>query len=435
MKGYSKLVPIVLCVFVVLSCYMLYDAKMSVLNEYNGYVEEARKFAKQGIVVDALESYIKATEVNDNIDINVEIGEMYLNVGDSSSAIEWGEEMVSKFPKESKAYEFLLEIYLSDKKYGEFFGLYNQAVKRDAINDKIAELHSNIEYSYFLNYDVYEEIGVYSSGLCPAKVDGKWGYVNEIGKRAVPYKYEKVGSFMEDVAPVTDEEGKTFFIDSSNNKRIDISAIGQVVDITSKVAGMFAANNGKTWDFYDENCKKLFGGFEAASSMGNQLAVVQKNGYWSIVDIQGQPVSEGKYIEILQDEKGIVYRNGVLFVNIDGYYYLLNGNGEKVSNSKYEQAHIFYDTTYAAVKTSKGWTFIDALGNQVIKEYFDNARSFSNGYAAVQKNGKWGYINLEGEVAIDYTFEEARDFNTKGCVFVKTSNKGWQLLRLYSMNY
>lgn len=435
MKGYKKLVPIVLCLLVVLSCYMLYDTKMSVLNEYNGYVKEARKLAEQGIIVDAFENYIKATEVNDNVDINVEIGDMYVKAGDLSAAVGWGEDLVSKFPKESKSYEFLLKLYKNDKNYEEFFDLYNRAVKRDVINDKIAELYNEIEHAYFLNYNIYEEVGVYSGELCPVKVEGKWGYVNEVGKRAIPYKYEKAGYFMEKVAPVTDENGNTFFIDTSNNKKIDISSVGTVVDVKSKASGMFAANNGKSWSFYDENCQKLFGGYEDVSVMGNRLAVVQKNGYWSIIDVKGQPVGEGKYIEILRDEKGVAYRNGVLFVNVNGSYYLLNGNGEKITNTKYEQARIFNDTTYAAVKMSKGWTFIDASGNQVIKEYFDDARSFSNGYAAVKKNGKWGYIDKEGKIAINYTFEDAQDFNVKGCAFVRTSGAGWQLLRLYSMNY
>lgn len=436
MKGYKKLVPILLCVLVVLSCYMLYDAKMSVLNEYNGYVKEARKLAKQGIIVDAFESYIKATEVNDNVDINIEIGEMYLNVGDVGAATNWGEEIVSKFPKESKAYEFLLGIHKTNLDYEEFFELYNQAKKREVINDKISGMYGELEYSYYLEYDIYEDVGVYSSNLCPVKkIDGKWGYLNTKGKRAIPYKYEKVGAFMEDVAPVTDADGNMMFIDTANNKKIDISSIKNVVAITSKVSGVFAAYNGQTWDFYNENCEKLFGGYDAVSTMGNQMAAVRKNGYWSIINTKGQLITESKYSDVLQDEKGVVYRNGVFFANIDGYYYLINAEGEKVSDTKYEQAHIFNDTTYAAVKTSKGWTFIDASGNQVIKEYFDNARSFSNGLAAVQKNGKWGYINKQGEVAIDYAFEGAQDFNSNGCTFVKKSGEGWQMLKLYSMNY
>ena len=415
---------------------MLYDEKMSVLNEYNGYLKDARKMAEQGVVVDAFESYIKAAEVNDNIDLNIEIGEMYLNVGDVGAAKSWGEEVVDKFPKESKSYEFLLGIYKSINGYEDFFKLYSKAGKRDVINENISKMYNEIRYVYKLEYDLYEEVGVYCGGLCPVKkFDSQWGYLDENGKRAIPYKYQKVGAFMEEVAPVIDTDGNIMFIDKSNNKKIDLTTIENVVDITSKVSGMFAAYNGQTWDFYDYNCKKLFGGYDDVSSMGNQIAAVKKNGYWSIINTKGQPVNETKYTDILQDEKGVVYRNGVLFANIGGYYYLINGNGEKVSNEKYEQACLFNDSTYAAVKTSKGWTFIDSTGKQVFKEYFDNARSFSNGLAAVQKNGKWGYINGQGELAIDYTFVDAQDFNVKGCTFIKTSSSGWQFLKLYSMNY
>ena len=107
----------------------------------------------------------------------------------------------------------------------------------------------------------------------------------------------------------------------------------------------------------------------------------------------------------------------------------------KISNTKYEAAHLFNDDTYAAVRTDKGWTFIDTDGKEVFKNtYFDDARSFSNGYAAIKKDGKWGFINAEGKIVIECQFEDAKEFNASGCAFVKTEDI-WRMILLYSHNY
>ena len=134
------------------------------------------------------------------------------------------------------------------------------------------------------------------------------------------------------------------------------------------------------------------------------------------------------------DEKLVVFRNERLFVFDGAKYQMITSSGEIVGSGTYEDARIFNDATYAAVKIDGKWGFINKNGEVIITPQFDDARSFSNGLAAVQVDGLWGFINAQGEMVIEPQFEDARDFNSNGCVFVLTDSE-WKLLRLYRTNH
>ena len=90
MKGYKSLMPFVMVACILLSAYMLYSTRITKINEYNDYLSKARNFASQGIVVDAVENYSKALELDNTIDIQVEVGEFFVKMEYIHSAIGWG---------------------------------------------------------------------------------------------------------------------------------------------------------------------------------------------------------------------------------------------------------------------------------------------------------------------------------------------------------
>lgn len=201
------------------------------------------------------------------------------------------------------------------------------------------------------------------------------------------------------------------------------------------VGGVFSAYDGESWSYYTSDLKKLSEGYEEVSVMGNQVAAVKKNDRYFLINAENKKINNQQYEDVIRDDKNVVYRNGVLFVSMDGKYNMINQEGKQVSKDMYLNARLFNDDTYAAVEGEKGWYFIDNTGKQIFdNQYYQDARSFSNGYAAVKQNGRWGFIDLEGNVVIDYTFDEANDFNASGCAFVYFEDS-WHLLKLYSMNY
>lgn len=434
MKGYKTIVPIALVVCMVLSFYMLLDARVTKVKEYNTYLSEARNFAEQGIVVDAIENYKKALAIKDTVDVNVEIGNFYVKMNDVSGAIGWGERMIDTFEKSPEAYEFLLKRYRENNDFNRCFALNDKIVKRKIESKGISEIMQDIKYVYYYG-EAYEDVTVYSEGYCAVKREGLWGLADEAGDKTAPMIFTSIGPFIDGLAPVSTEKGELYYIDNQGNKKMTVQVDGEVKDIKSVVGDVFAVNNGTKWSFYNKKYEKLGGDYTNTSLLANTVVAVEQDSQWIILNDKFEKINEQKYIQVVQDDRGIIYRNDAMFVNQDGGYYMINISGEKITKTKFLDAKLFLDNTYAAVKLDKGWTFINSKGEVVFKDtYFEEANSFSNGFAAVKKNGQWGYIDIEGNIAIDCQFKEAKDFNKSGCAFVKNEDI-WQLLKLYSENY
>lgn len=434
MKGYKGLVPIVLIICLLLSVYMLVSTRTSVANEYNAHLERARDFASKGIIVDAVAEYTQAMAIENSIELNLELGEAYVKLGEIDSAIGWGQRMIELFPKSVQAYEFLLQRYRENNDFHRCYALYDTIKKRELSSDGIAKIMKDIKYVYYYG-EAFEDVKTFSEGYCAVQSEGKWGLVTETGTRAVNFTFASVGTYFDGLAPVKTEAGEVFFVDNEGNKKKVIQIEGSVDQISSLVGDVYAAFNGTTWSFYDKTDKKLSEEYTNTSLLANTVAAVERNGKWEIVDASFKKVHAAEYVAVVQDDRGIIYRNGVIFADKGNGYKMVDAAGNEISDKVFADAKLFCDDTYAAVKTDKGWTYVKANGDFAFENlYFEDARSFVNGFAAVCKDGMWGFIDMEGNVVLDCQFAGAKDFNSSGCVFVK-NEENWQLLRLYSMNY
>lgn len=434
MKNYKTIVPIALIACLLLSFYMLFDARMSAVNEYNSYLTEARSKAEQGIAVDALENYTKALGVKNTLAVQLEVGEFLVKMNDVSGAITWGERMIEAFPKSEKSFEYLLTRYRDVNDYNRCFALANTISKRKLSSDKITEIMDGIKYQFYYG-EAYDDVKVYSQGYCAVQYEGKWGLADQTGKKVAPTKYASIGMYINGLAPATTEEGETFFIDKEGNKKMVAMIEGEIIDLQSPVADVYAAFNGNVWSFYNINNEKIGVDYANITLPSEDVLAVENGGKWSIVNGKFETIGGTDYTDVVKDERNIVYRNGALFVNNGGVYTMVDKTGNQIGSNKFLDAQLFLDQTYAAVKTENGWTFVNNKGELVLNnEYYEEAHSFMNGFAAVKKNGLWGFIDMQGNVAIDYQYADAKDFNAAGCAFIK-DEEIWRLIRLYSKNY
>lgn len=435
MKNYKFLVPILLVLMFGGSFYMLNNTKLSEQKQYNEYLDTARFFyLEQGIRVDAEINYMKALDLNPSLDLYLEIGEFYQNTDQKRKALDWGERILSEYPKEARAYEFQMAIHYNNKDYVACFELANRYEKRKLKSAVMSDYIAAIEYEFFFNGE-YMDVGIYSGGYCPVFDGEKWGYVNTTGGKSVASKFVKVGSFSGERAPVVDADGNAYFIDPDGEKRFVVMNVENVIELGFMENGIYSLYNGDTWSFYDQEYNYLFGGYQNVSAIGNGVAAVKWDGKWYLIDREGNDLTGSNYETVAMDEKLVVYRNERLFVS-DGYngYRMIDSSGNIYGDLTFQAVHIFNDTTYAAVMVDGKWGFVDASGQMVIEAQYEDARSFANGFAAVRIDGKWGFINTDGELVIEPQFENAKDFNDHGAVFV-IRNGDWELLRLYKFNY
>ena len=256
MKNYKAIVPIALVVCLLLSFYMLFDARTSTVNEYNGYVAQARSYAEQGIAVDALENYSKALGVKDTLALQLEVGEFMVKMNDVTSAIGWGERMIEAYPKSVQAYEFLLTQYRQVNDYNRCYSLAKTIAKRKLASPKVTEIMDGIKYLFYYG-EAYDNVKVYSQGYCAVEYEGKWGLATETGNKAAPTMFASVGMYVSGLAPVTTEEGEAYFIDNAGNKKKVVAIEGDIVELQPIIGDAFAVYNGTTWAFYNTKNEKI----------------------------------------------------------------------------------------------------------------------------------------------------------------------------------
>jgi len=201
-----------------------------------------------------------------------------------------------------------------------------------------------------------EELGVLCNGAAPAKINGKYGYVN--------MKFEEQSPLSWDGATVIQ-------------------------------AGFGAVKQGEKWallkdsyelitDFVYDDVKTDEYGYCSISGR----AFVKKGNVYDMVDETGAVIGEGGYedaVPFVSEEPTAVKKNGKWgFVNLEG---------QMVIEPQYEGAGPF-NGGLAPVQTGGGWGYITQENNLVIPAEFTEAKSFYKGIAPVKKGNSWSMIQL-----------------------------------------
>lgn len=443
MKNYRGITPIALVVLMALSIYNMFSSYQSQNAQYKKYLKQAREYAGDGIMTDALFMYNNALEMRESLELRLETGQMLVTLGEQSEATAWAKRMVEKYKNESKAYDFLLDCYIAQEKYTDCFQLYDEAKSRSVASKDFEEKMRNMEYRYEFGDGGFEEVGVFSSGYCPVLSEEKWGYMRLSGNMAISRQFQTAGVFTsttvegseQDVicAPVTDMAGDVYYINDEGKKKFIVRNIKDCTYIGPVVDNVLVAAVGEKYAYYDLDFNKLSQDYDMASTMNAGTGVVKIGEKWNIIN--GEFVlSDVTFDGFVLDEKGMAFRAGRAFALLDGKYYLVDTNGKKVSDEAFEEAEMFMSKGYAAVKKDGLWGFVDMDGKLVIPCQYEGAHSFTMDMAAVKKDGLWGYIDTEENVLIDYTFEDAKHINDAGNAFVD-NGRGWIIMRLLKYNH
>lgn len=439
MKNYRKLVPIVLIALLILSWYKLLSDKLATGSEYEGYLQQARKYAEQGITKYAMENYNLALAMNDNIDLYVEIAQYYKGQNKLDDSLAWGEQAMASFPTDVKGYDVALEANYLRKDYEACYDVIKMAEKRGLKSEFIEKTYKEIEYEFFMDYSNYENVGIYSNNYCAVQSEGLWGFVDRYGKLRVACRYPEVGAYTQsNFVSVVNSESKAYFIDKSGAKVLvlsdDIKKAGLLVDniiAVQKADGKYTYVNqdGKAVIVSGETAVT----YDYASTINGGVAVVKNGSEWNIIDSTGKKLSDVAYVDVKLDEKEIAYRNERLFVSTGSGFIMVDSKGKQIGKTVYEDAKVFSNTTYAAVKIDGKWCFVDKDGKLKSDKTYEDARSYQNGLAAVKISDKWGFIDENENLVIKNTYDDAKDFNEKGSCFVKIGDT-WRLLKLFRLN-
>lgn len=163
-------------------------------------------------------------------------------------------------------------------------------------------------------------IGNFSEGYLPAykvEVDSKshqmsnvYGYITEDGTETLFGRFKEVGSFVDGVARVVDQEGKVLFIDKAGNKISN----KDFKDTRSFFEGVSPAKKEGVWLLVDKsgnpvNDKR----FEDMGYFSEGLLAVKQGDVWGFIDSSGNMIIPPKF-HLYDFQSPYIFKDGVVKV-------------------------------------------------------------------------------------------------------------------------
>ena len=444
-KKYQVLMPVVLPLALVFSVLFMVKNRMEALQNYRGHLQAAQEYAANGILSDALASYEAALELNPSLETYLAVGELFMDNGQYYNAEDWYEdELLERYPKSSETYAFGIRTKLAQNNVREAYQIYDVYQEHGLNSAVVEDLIAPLRYSFDLLGN-YQEVRAFTNvaKMAAVKIGNGWGYIDATGALVVRNIYQNAGDFAE-LAPVVDQEGEAYFIDTAGNKKLSASYFqekdpdfGTIVAFANVQDGMVLASNGKIWNYYDQaSHEKLFGGYQEATGITNGIGAVSTDGEnWALISAAGQEITPAQYQGVLMDSKGVLCRCNAVFVKQNNGYLLVDRQGQPLNGTRYEDACAFNENSWAAVQKGGKWLFVNENGEEKSLGEFEQVKSFSTGVAAARQGEQWGYINGDGEWIIEPQFLDAEAFTSDGVAFVKTAEDQWQLLTLYRFHH
>lgn len=427
-----RLIAIALLIVLGLAAVLLtIDRKVSVENEYASNLAAARENAEKGIPYIALRKYQAALKICcEDEDVYREYVEQARLLGKDyyETAVK---DYPDFFPDSQAAYEMVCEYQYSERDYKGVLATAKTARERNAASEKVRDFYIECYYMYrYINSEI-EEAGMFLGDTALVKREGKYGFLSDKGSFLLAPCYDKASPMMANSAAVL-EDGEWHMI---NAKGLVVAKTSSPVDSLSFISnGLVRISvNGKYTFVSSSLVVPETLPFDYASNFKNQRAAVKNGEKWAIISSNKEMITDYIFDDILLDEFETCINNGVIFAKRDGKYFMLNSNGEQISEQGFDAAYPFVTNEPAAVCLNGKWGFVNADGIMVIDPQYENAKSFSNGLAPVYEDGSWGYINSSNIYRISRQFYDCLPFSENGIAAVREAEK-WSYIKLLSFD-
>ena len=227
----------------------------------------------------------------------------------------------------------------------------------------------------------YEGSRGFSNGLAAVKKNGKWGYINNMGKMTVPPIYIEVRDFHEGKAAVKTDKGWGYI--NLDNKMIIPDKFYDARDFSEGVAAVKSSI--KTDKINDDGYEgEYYGHYNDLES-------------WRYIKEDGTLAFEGFFRDVS------TFHDGVACVFNEKNWYYINKKGSIVYRTKYDN---YYPVHYSdgLIPNIGGdfgdeWGFSDLSGKWIIQPQYRSVTEFCDGLAVVEEfGGRMKVINNSGNI-------------------------------------
>lgn len=146
------------------------------------------------------------------------------------------------------------------------------------------------------------------------------------------------------------------------------------------------------------------------------LAAFCRDHRWGVLDVAGHEVIAPRYQLARQFSGGLCAMNSGTWRYVDRTRKELRIQGMKYAGD-------FYEGLAAVADDAQRWGFVDPRGQLVIRHGYDDAGGFSEGLCAVKTRKGWGYIDRDGAWVIE-PLKRAWGFRD-GLAQVVSHREGW----------
>ena len=276
--------------------------------------------------------------------------------------------------------------------------------------------------------------------LYPILEDGKWGYINEIGKVLIKPQFDDAKLFYEGLARTKIGE-KWGFIDptgrfaiaaqfelepygsEANDSRLDFHEGMAVISLSKGKKWGYVDHSGRIvvepkYDSADQfseglasvgnNYSEKFGNTSAVY-LGGAARYIDKSGHVRELPIVGDTFSEGLALASVPrkrpptKESDLTEGQEIGYIDKTGHFRIAPRFWAPYSFSEGLARVRSYDRDE--------WGYIDHTGRLVIKMKYENAGDFLEGLARVKFYGRMGFINRSGAWAIRPAFALVGNFS------------------------
>ena len=447
MKNNKVLIIIGVILVNILVIFMIAQSFMGKETEYDIALREARAYSEKELCSKAMEKYNKALIEEDTLALRIEMLDVYekgMEIGEFRETYDiftFAEETVETYREDPAAYERVSDLYMKNGKYEECANILMEARKLFVTSEKIEEYREAVRYKYVKNFSMFNGILPAYDGMYVAQNEEIFRYLTETGSGAFDGSYKFASGFSEGYAFVTQESPdgtlRSFIIDKNGQRQTyfdgidESSGFGRVTNSEGIITGyLLACKSGDKYGYYDGQGEKKFGEYAFAGRFRNNVAAVMiEEGKWQLIGVDGKPVTDTVFEDVILNEYDECAPKGLIFAKSNGEYRLYNTKAEPIGKFTCDYAKAFVDG-FAAFQKDGVWGFVDSEGKVVIEPQFEDAKSFSNGLGGALGFEGWTLIKSTGESVTDETFEDVDYLNASGVCFIK-QNGYWSSIRMY----
>ena len=336
----------------------------------------------------------------------------------------------------------------------ELIGVKGKVIAYDKIYpyvEHLAKVYINGKYGFINDIGIevikpiYDNAHDSSSSIVALEKNNKWFFTDKRGKR-IGREYEDVKDFHEGVAAVK-ENGKWGFIDS-NGKKVIKCVFDSVRDFHEGIAHVtyqgleiYINKFGErifvlSSDYYQDgsdfqdgyiHAKTKFDDFVIINKEGHNLNYPHfkyvsdyKDGY-CYANLQGDSScilnKDGKVTFITSDFKIIgIGENGIFQIKYpDGMEGYIDFNGTILTNKKYKKVYPFKNNHGRVQDENLKYGFISAKGFENEGCLYDDAKDYRDGLAPVKIGNKWAYRNHYNFIT-PIKYDDANEFSSNRAI-------------------